>query len=114
MLARYPVRNALGSGLRRLVAILDGAALVISLDTGPLHIAVALDRPVISLMANADPRRTGPYAKYYDLVVDKFREPEDGDAVIWVRRRGRMSRITVDDVLARIALWQARYVPPAR
>ena len=109
MLARYPVRNALGVGLRRLVAVLDGAALVVSLDTGPLHIAVALDRPVVSLMAQADPKRTGPYAKYQDLIVDAFREPGDGDAVIWTRRRGRMARITVDQVLARAALWQERY-----
>ncbi|HXB28032.1 MAG TPA: glycosyltransferase family 9 protein [Gemmatimonadaceae bacterium] len=109
MLARYPVRNALGSGLRRLVSILDGAAMAISLDTGPLHMAVALDRPVVSLMAQADPKRTGPYRKYHDLVVDAFREPADGDAVIWTRRRGRMPRITVDQVLARVALWQERY-----
>jgi heptosyltransferase I len=109
MLARYPVRNALGSGLRRLVSILDGAAMAISLDTGPLHMAVALDRPVVSLMAQADPKRTGPYRKYQDLVVDAFRESSDGDAVIWTRRRGRMPRITVDQVLARVALWQDRY-----
>jgi heptosyltransferase I len=109
MLARYPVRNALGVGLRRLVSILDGAALVVSLDTGPLHIAVALDRPVVSLMAQADPKRTGPYRKYGDLVVNAFRETGDGDEVIWTRRRDRMPRITVDQVLARIALWQERY-----
>jgi heptosyltransferase I len=112
MLARYPVRNALGSGLRRLVAIVDGAALVISLDTGPLHIAVALDRPVISLMSNADPKRTGPYRKYQDLIVDAFREPDDGDAVIWTRRPGRMPRITVPDVLARVGVWSDRYRAP--
>jgi heptosyltransferase I len=109
MLARYPVKNALGSGLRRLVSTLDGAALVVSLDTGPLHIAVALDRPVVSLMANADPKRTGPYRKYQDLIVDRFREPDDGDAVVWTRRPGRMPRITVDNVLARVAVWQQRY-----
>jgi heptosyltransferase I len=109
MLARYPVHNALGSGLRRLVSILDGAALVVSLDTGPMHIAVALDRPVVSLMANADPKRTGPYRKFQDLIVDRFREPGDGDAVIWTRRRGRMPLITVDDVLARVAVWNDRY-----
>jgi heptosyltransferase I len=109
MLARYPVRNALGSGLRRLVSIIDGAALVISLDTGPLHIAVALERPVISLMANADPRRTGPYRKYQDLIVNAFREPGDGDGVIWTRRPGRMPRISVDDVMSRVGVWSERY-----
>jgi len=102
--------DALGhGGLRGLVGILDGAALVISLDTAPLHISVALDRPVIALMSQADPKRTGPYGRNLDLVVNAFAEPDDPpDQVLWVRRRGRMDRITVDDVMARVALWHAR------
>jgi heptosyltransferase I len=107
--ARVPVERALGLGLRRLVAILDGAALVLSPDTGPMHMAVALDRPVVALMSNADPRRTGPYRRFQDLVVDAFREPGDPDEVIWERRRGRMARIGVADVLARVDIWERRY-----
>ena len=53
--------SALGSGLRNLVGILDGSALVLAPDTGPLHMAVALDRPVISLIGYTNPKRTGPY-----------------------------------------------------
>ena len=107
--------DALGSGLRALVGILDGAALVLSLDTAPLHVSVALDRPVIALMAQADPRRTGPYRRFHDLTVDAFREPGDpDDQVIWERRRGgRMARIGVDDVLARVHVWRARYADAA-
>ena len=101
--------DALGSGLRRLVAILDGSALVLSLDTAPLHVSVALDRPVVSLMSQADPRRTGPYGKFHDLVVNAFAEPGDGPEVIWERRRGRMGRIAVDDVLARVERWRTHY-----
>ena len=37
--------SALGSGLRNLVGILDASSLVLAPDTGPLHMAVALDRP---------------------------------------------------------------------
>jgi heptosyltransferase I len=107
--ARHRPRSALGSGLRRLVSILDGAALVLTPDTAPLHIAVALDRPVISLMGSTDPRRAGPYRKYDDLVVDAFREPSDGDRVVWERRPGRMARIAVSDVLEKVELWQRRY-----
>ncbi len=99
--------DALGhGGLRGLVGILDAAALVIALDTAPLHIAVALGRPVIALMSQADPRRTGPYGRGPDLVVNAFAEPDDPpDEVLWVRRRGRMGRITVDQVLERVACW---------
>ena len=108
MLARYPVRNALGSGLRRLVAILDGAALVVSLDTGPLHIAVALDRPVVSLIGYNDPIVYGPYRKYHDLIVNGFGEPSRR---MKERRLDGMAHITVPAVMDRVKVWRARYRP---
>jgi lipopolysaccharide heptosyltransferase I len=37
--------------------------LVISADTGPMHVAAALGRPVIALFGPTDPRKTGPYGK---------------------------------------------------
>ena len=40
---------ALRNDLRRLAWILDGSALLLSPDTGPLHIASALGTPVIGL-----------------------------------------------------------------
>jgi heptosyltransferase I len=108
--ARHRPIEALGSGVRKLVSIIDGSALTISLDTAPMHIATALGRPVISLMANADPLRTGPYRRFGDLVVDAFRDPGDPpDVVIWPRRKGRMRRIQVADVLEKVELWRQRY-----
>ena len=100
--------SALGhGGLRGLVGILEGSALVISLDTAPLHIAVAVGTPVIALMSQADPKRTGPYGRGMELVVNAFAEPNDPpDEVLWVRRRGRMHRITVADVLERVERWR--------
>jgi heptosyltransferase I len=108
-LATVPVDDALGSGLRPLVSILGGAELVISVDTGAVHMAVALDRPVVSLMSNADPRRTGPYAKFHDLIVDAYHDPGEHAPISWTRRPGRMPRITVADVLERVARWQSLY-----
>lgn len=107
--ARHQPVSALGSGLRKLVGILDAAELVLALDSAPLHIAVALDRPVISLMANADPRRTGPFDRFHDLVVDAYHDPGEQSPVSMRRRWGRMPRITVDDVLSKAELWDARY-----
>jgi len=40
------------------VAIVARASLVLSNDTGPRHVAVALDRPVVTLMGPTDPRHT--------------------------------------------------------
>ncbi|HET7232681.1 MAG TPA: glycosyltransferase family 9 protein [Longimicrobium sp.] len=106
---RHQPVSALGSGLRKLVSILDGAELVLALDSAPLHISVALNRPVISLMANADPRRTGPYARFHDLIVDAYHDPGEQSPVSMKRRWGRMPRISVDDVLTKVELWDARY-----
>lgn len=100
--------NALGhGGLRGLVGILEGSALVLSLDTAPMHIAVAVGTPVIALMSQADPKRTGPYGRGMALVVNAFAQPGDPpDEVLWMRRRGRMTHITVDDVLTRVQRWR--------
>jgi heptosyltransferase I len=101
--------SALGSGLRNLVGILDGSALVLSPDTGPLHMAVALDRPVISLMGYTNPKRTGPYRRFHDLIIDAYGDPGEDYPVSMENRPDRMSRITVEDVLARVERWRSRY-----
>jgi heptosyltransferase I len=105
----HPPIDALGSGFRRLVSILDGVELVLALDSAPLHIAVALGRPVVSLMANADPRRTGPFRAYHDLIVDAYHDPGEVTPVSMERRWGRMNRIAVADVLERVDRWRVRY-----
>lgn len=106
---RYKPISALGSGLRRLVSILDGSALVLAPDTGPLHIAVALDRPVISLLGYTNPKRTGPYRRFHDLMVDAYGDPGEDYPLNMVNRPGRMPRITVDDVLSKVEVWQQTY-----
>lgn len=101
--------NALGSGLRNLVGILDAAELVLSPDTGPLHISVALDKPVISLIGFTNPRRTGPYRKFRDLMIDAYGDPGEDYAVTMENRPGRTHRITVDEVAEKLDLWAERY-----
>ncbi len=55
------VVDALGDDLRRLAWLLDGLPLVVSPDTGPLHLARALDTPVVGLYGYTNPKRYGPY-----------------------------------------------------
>jgi heptosyltransferase I len=107
--ARHKPRSELGSGLRKLVSILDASALVLSPDTGPLHMAVALDRPVISLMGYTNPKRTGPYRKFKDLIIDAYGDPGENYPISMENRPGRMARIETRDVLDKVALWQRRY-----
>lgn len=95
--------------LRRVVYLLDRADLVISPDTGPLHVAVALGTPSIALMGYTNPKRVGPY-RFRDLLVDAYGDPgeeydtEDG------YRPGRMERIEVDAVMEKVRLAMGRYL----
>ena len=107
--ARHKPISALGSGLRPLVSILDGSALVIAPDTGPLHMAVALDRPVISLMGYTNPRRTGPYRRFQELIVDAYGNPGEHYRATMENRRDRMPRIAVSDVLEKVEVWRRNY-----
>ncbi len=107
--ARHKPTSALNSGLRRLVSILNASSLVISLDTGPLHMAVALGRPVISLLGFSNPLRTGPYRASQELIVNAYGEMWNGARLATDRRMDRMHTITVADVLAKVAIWRERY-----
>ena len=112
--AHHKPLSALGSGLRNLVSIFDRAALVLSPDTGPLHISVALDRPVVSLIGYSNPKRVGPYRKFRDLMIDVYGDPGEDYPISMENRTGRMSRIAVRDVLDKVELWRAHYAGGAR
>jgi heptosyltransferase I len=94
--ARHKPRSALGSGLRRLLSILDGSALALSPDTGPL-------------MGYTNPRRSGPYRRFHDLIVDAYGDPGEEYPISAEWRPGRMSRIVVRDVLDKVELWRQKY-----
>lgn len=59
----YAVNTCGSLSLKELAAFLEKAALVVSCDTGPLHLAVAMGAPVIGLYGPSDPARTGPYGQ---------------------------------------------------
>lgn len=109
-LTRARVVDTLGDDLRRLVWILEGSALSISPDTGPLHIARALETPVVGLFGYTNPKRSGPYRLYQDLVVDGYaRYPGEAYPIEHAYRDG-MERVTVDGVLEKVSLAMERYV----
>jgi lipopolysaccharide heptosyltransferase I len=47
--------------LKELVALISGSRAVVSNDSGPMHIAAALEMPTIALFGPTDPGKTGPY-----------------------------------------------------
>ncbi|MEP6550983.1 MAG: glycosyltransferase family 9 protein [Gemmatimonadales bacterium] len=107
--AKHKPRSELGSGLRNLVSILDASALVLSPDTGPLHMSVALDRPVISLMGYTNPKRTGPYRRFQDLIIDAYGGPDEDYPISMENRPGRMRHIETRHVLEKVELWRRHY-----
>lgn len=101
---------ALGDGVRRLAWTLQRSDLVIAPDTGPVHIARALDVPVVGLYGHTNPWRVGPYGKFQDLWVDAYTEPgEEPDPSRFDPKSGRMAAITVEMVLERVERARERY-----
>ncbi len=105
------VVNALGDDVRRMMWLLDGADFAISPDTGPLHIARALETPVVGLYGYTNPKRYGPYQKYEDLIVDGYaRSPNDDYGPSMEYRPDGMARVTVERVLENAIHALERYV----
>jgi heptosyltransferase I len=108
---RARVVDMLGDDVRRLVWLLDGAPLVISPDTGPLHLARALDTPVVGLYGYTNPKRYGPYRKYEDLVVDGYARHADEEYPPSMEYRSNgMERVDVDAVVEKVRVAVERYL----
>jgi heptosyltransferase I len=107
--ATHPIISTLGVPFRELVGILAGVALTISLDTGPMHISVALGTPTIALMGYINPRRTGPYRRFHDLLIDAYGDPGEDYSISIQKRPGRTRRISVEQVMEKVDLWDRTY-----
>ncbi len=78
--------TALPLDMAELIAVTRRAALVIAGDTGPLHLACALGKPVVGIYGPTDPARNGPFhtpsrvLRHPESVRDHTRrsEPEAG------------------------------------
>lgn len=92
--------DALADDVRRLLWLLDGSALVISPDTGPLHIARALDRPVVGLYGYTNPKRYGPYRRPEQVVDGYARFVGEDYGLNQKYRSDGMDRVSVEMVLA--------------
>jgi len=54
--------------LPQVVWVIKKAGLVLTVDTGPMHIASALDVPTVALFGPTSPERTGPWGKHFKVV----------------------------------------------
>ncbi|HDR14729.1 MAG TPA: glycosyltransferase family 9 protein [Desulfobacteraceae bacterium] len=64
-----PAVNLAGrTSLRELASIYERAGLLVTTDTGPMHIAAAMKCPVVALFGPTSPVRTGPYGTGHRVV----------------------------------------------
>ncbi len=107
---KQPVINLIGkTNLKQLLALLQNAYCVISPDSGPAHMATAVNTPVIGLYACTNPDRARPYLstqwtvnRYPEAIQKKFNN--NVEKVTWgtrVRDDWAMKLITVEDVTAK-------------
>ncbi len=105
-------RNLIGrTSLKQLLALLQASDLLVCPDSGPAHMATAVNTPVVSLFATTDPRRAAPY-RSRELVVDRydaacrqFLGKSAGEVRFGTRVRNpeAMNLITVDAVMEKVA-----------
>jgi heptosyltransferase I len=94
--------------LKQLPALLARADLLLTPDSGPMHIANAMGTRVLGLHAATNPARSGPYSdrrycvdRYDDAARAFLGKP--ANALQWgtkIERAGVMDLVTVDDAIA--------------
>lgn len=89
------------SSLTQMQALLQQADLVIAPDTGPAHMAVAANTPVIGLYAHHNPARTGPYL-YRDYVVSAYKEAIEAETGKHISQLSWRSRVKDKNAMQRI------------
>lgn len=65
---RQPIMLTGQTDLAQAVAVLSVADALVTNDTGPAHIAAALDRPTLVIFGPTDPRTTRPFSKAAEII----------------------------------------------
>lgn len=113
---RAPALDLVGKDtLKQLPALLERASLVMTPDSGPMHIANAMGAKVLGLHAASNPARSGPYSdrRYcvdrYDDAARKFLH-KPASELKWgakIEFDGVMDLVTVEDAVAAFERYRA-------
>ena len=116
MQARDDVLDLIGKDtLKQLPALLARADLLVTPDSGPMHIAGAMGTKVLGLHAATNPNRSGPYSDRrfcvdrYDAAARKYRGKPAAE-LKWgtkIEAEGVMDLIGVDDAIAAFERYRA-------
>jgi lipopolysaccharide heptosyltransferase I len=80
------------TGVADILALACGARVMISGDTGPLHLAAAVGAPLVAMFGPTDAARNGPW-NAADISLSRF-----GECVCHYRRRCRRDRACIEDL----------------
>lgn len=107
--SNVPIVNLQGkTTLKELLALIGRSRVLLSPDSGPIHMATAIGTPVIGLYATTNPDRAGPYLSQqwrinrYPDAIEQFMS-KSVDEVPWgtrVRDPGAMALIGSEEVIA--------------
>ena len=119
----HPVLDLIGKDtLKQLPALLERGELLMTPDSGPMHIANAMGTKVLGLHAASNPARSGPYSdrRYcvdrYDDAARKYLGKPAAE-LRWgtkIEHDGVMDLITVDDAVAAFERYCADHVAPSQ
>lgn len=96
--------------IKQLLALIQQAAILITPDSGPAHMAACYGTQVLGLYAASNPHRSGPYLSIdstvnsYDLAAHKFLD-KSTDQLRWgtkIEKLGVMDLILVEDVTSQL------------
>ncbi len=79
-------------------ALLARCKCLVSADTGPLHLATAVQTPVVGLFGSTDPRRTGPVGRGHKVIIKGLACIPCEEKKCPLGTRACMADITVDEV----------------
>ena len=117
---RSPALDLVGKDtLKQLPALLERADLVMTPDSGPMHIANAMGSKVLGLHAASNPARSGPYSdrrycvdRYDDAARKYLGKP--ASELKWgtkIEHEGVMDLVTVEDAVAAFERFLADHDP---
>ena len=66
---KRPLNLAGRTGLKELAFLYDRCGVLVTTDTGPMHMAAAMGTPVVALFGPTSPLRTGPYGPGHRVVT---------------------------------------------
>ena len=106
--------------LKQLPALLERGQLLMTPDSGPMHIGNAMGTKVLGLHAASNPARSGPYSdlrycvdRYDDAARRYLKRP--ASELGWgtkIEHEGVMDLVTVDDAVTAFERYVADHPPP--